>query len=349
MLSTMALLSLCVLVVVFPVVSGEVARPSFPLTAKGLHVVDSAGVSFQFRCANWPGHMESMLPEGIQWTSLDDIVALIVSSNVYNCIRLTYAADMWSTVDKSTTARQALMALNLSSQVTAVTKYNPDLIDLPLIDIQTRVVQACNKANIVVLFDNQVSKPMWCCSYTDGNGWWGDQYFNVQSWVTALSAISTHYKNSSLNTPNAVAFSLRNELRNDVKSRAEQVIDWYQYVAMGIEAIHTASPSALVFVSGINYDCDFAYLKDSHVHNKWDELSANLTSNLVFEAHIYEWSGYGNFTPTCQGAWDGFDGAIGWPYQNNRPLVLTEMGLVTSSYPHNADEAAYWTCVTGFC
>jgi endoglucanase len=108
--------------------------------------------------------METMLPEGIQWATLDAITALIVGSNAYNCIRLTYAADMWTRVNRSTTARQSLLSLNLSQQVDAVNKFNPHLLDLTLIEVQTEVVRACDRANIVVLFDNQVSKPSWCCS-----------------------------------------------------------------------------------------------------------------------------------------------------------------------------------------
>jgi hypothetical protein len=183
---------------------------------------------------------------------------------------------------------------------------------------------------------------------TDGNGWWGDEYFNVTLWLESLHFIASHYGNTSLNISNAVAFSLRNELRNDVKNRSAQVSDWYTFVPQGVEVIHRANPTGLIFVSGINYDCDFGFLNEAHPHNRWDEVVSNLTSTLVFEAHIYEWSGYGNFTPTCEGAWKGFEGAIGWAYQHQRPLVLSEMGLVTSSYPNNAGEAAYWGCVTGF-
>jgi hypothetical protein len=105
-----------------------------------------------------------MLPEGIQWAALDDIAALIVQSGSYNCIRLTYAADVWSIVDRRITARQSLLALNLSVLVTAIGQHNPDLLDMTLTEVQTEVVRACDRANIVVLFDNQVSKPMWCCS-----------------------------------------------------------------------------------------------------------------------------------------------------------------------------------------
>jgi hypothetical protein len=56
---------------------------------------------------------------------------------------------------------------------------------------------------------------------------------------------------------------------------------------------------------------------------------------------VDEWSRYGNFTPTCKGALTGVDNAIGYPYHQHRPLVLTEMGLITSAYPHNANEAEY--------
>jgi hypothetical protein len=87
------------------------------------------------------------------------------------------------------------------------------------------------------------------CLSTDGNGWWNDQYFNVRHWLLSLHNIAAHYGNRSLGTPNAVAFSLRNELRTHNKTRDQQVPEWYRYVALGVQALHRANNLSLVFVS----------------------------------------------------------------------------------------------------
>lgn len=337
-----------ILLLLISACSAAVPRPAFPLSVKGKLIVDSDGTPFQMRCANWPGHMETMLPEGIQWTSIDDIVTLIVESNVFNCIRLTYSADMLSIVSPSMTARQSLAALNMTQTIADVTKHNPSLIDSTLLDVQTAVVKACDKQNIAVLFDNQVSKPMWCCSYTDGNGWWNDEYFNVLDWFTSLNQIATHYADPATGTPNAVAFSLRNELRNNKMSRDDQVADWYKYVPVGIKAINTGNPNALIFISGLSYDCDFSYLNEDHPANDWDTLYRQLNSTLVFEAHIYSWSGYGKYTNTCTEVISAFDKAIGYGYQHDRPLVLTELGLNVDKFPSIDTDAAYWHCITQY-
>lgn len=36
--------------------------------------------------------------------------------------------------------------------------------------------------DIMVIFDNYVSKFKWCCFEGDGNGFWGDEFFDVDEW-----------------------------------------------------------------------------------------------------------------------------------------------------------------------
>jgi hypothetical protein len=71
-------------------------------------------------------------------------------------------------------------------------------------------------------------------------------------------------------------------------------------------------------------------------------------AHLVFEAHIYSWSGFGNNTDDCSQILPEYYGGIGWPLQNNRPLVLTETGLVQRAYPNNQNEFMYWHCLAMF-
>lgn len=75
--------------------------------------------------------------------------------------------------------------------------------------------------NIMVILDNHISKPGWCCSQFDGNGFFGDLYFNPDLWLTGLTKMATMFNT----TTNVVAMSLRNELRG----RRENVSDWYRY------------------------------------------------------------------------------------------------------------------------
>ncbi|KAF5935163.1 hypothetical protein HYC85_026292 [Camellia sinensis] len=72
----------------------------------------------------------------------------------------------------------------------------------------------------MVILDNHISKPGWCCDESDGNGFFGDQYFNPDLWIKGLTVMASLFKG----TPYVVGMSLRNELRG----RKENANDWYR-------------------------------------------------------------------------------------------------------------------------
>lgn len=79
------------------------------------------------------------------------------------------------------------------------------------------VIQSLEKQNIMVIIDNHVSKPMWCCSGNDGNGFFGDVYFSVAEWQQGWTIMATLFHDS----PNVIAMSLRNELRGYNQNSAD--------------------------------------------------------------------------------------------------------------------------------
>ena len=333
-------LLLCLLILV----PSTLAAPyAYPLSVSGRRIVDINNQTIQFRCANWPGHMETMMPEGLQWRPLDELVALLAAPGIFNCIRLTYSVDLFF-LGANLTARQSLTRLGFNATIEQMEKANPSLLDLPLLAVRDAVVLACNKANIMILFDNQVSRSEWCCSTTDGNGWWGDRYFNVSQWRHSLRAISQHYSSIA---PNAVAYSLRNELRSD-KSHTEQVSEWLYYVPMGIEALHLGDPNALIFVSGLAYDHDWTFLESGPLDNATAWLTAykERADKLVFESHVYGGDYGGNYSDNCTHFLPAIDHTVGFPNRQNRPHVLTEMGLDQNSYPNQQTGFLYFECVS---
>ena len=82
------------LTVAFPL--KETARsswPNAPLTTSGRWIVDSAGNNITYAGVNWPGAADTMIPEGLQYNSIANIVSEIKSLGM-NVIRLTYAIEM---------------------------------------------------------------------------------------------------------------------------------------------------------------------------------------------------------------------------------------------------------------
>ncbi|KAL2544265.1 uncharacterized protein Fot_13498 [Forsythia ovata] len=64
------------------------------------------------------------------------------------------------------------------------------------VDLHKAVVSELGKNNIMVVLDNHISQPQWCCSNTDGNGFFGDVNFDPKEWVQGLSIVATTYKDN---------------------------------------------------------------------------------------------------------------------------------------------------------
>lgn len=69
------------------------AFPNAPFRTQSQWVVDSAGSNFTYAGVNWPGAGEVMIPEGLQYQSIQSIVSKIKSLNM-NVVRLTFAIEM---------------------------------------------------------------------------------------------------------------------------------------------------------------------------------------------------------------------------------------------------------------
>lgn len=69
------------------------AFPNLPFVTDGPEIIDINGASVRLAGTNWPGHGGVMIPEGLQYQSIQTIVSDIKSLGM-NAIRLTYAIQM---------------------------------------------------------------------------------------------------------------------------------------------------------------------------------------------------------------------------------------------------------------
>lgn len=67
--------------------------PNGPFTTSGSWIVGRDGANVTYAGVNWPGHEATMVPEGLQYQSVETIVSRIKSLGM-NSIRLTYATEM---------------------------------------------------------------------------------------------------------------------------------------------------------------------------------------------------------------------------------------------------------------
>jgi hypothetical protein len=69
------------------------AHALLPLSTSGPNLVDSKGARVVYAGVNWPGHLDAMIPEGLQFRSVAQIVTTIKGLGM-NVVRLTYATEM---------------------------------------------------------------------------------------------------------------------------------------------------------------------------------------------------------------------------------------------------------------
>lgn len=306
-----------------------------PFSTSGNQIIDASGATVRLRCVNWPGSMETLMPEGLQHNSIDNIVQLIKQMNM-TCVRLTYSIDAART--ENLTVYQSLSRLKLDSALQGFMKFNENLINRTTLEIFDAVLDQLGRANIFVLIDNHISKAMWCCSDVDGNGFWGDRYFDVASWVDGVRTMAR----KTIGRPYVIAMSLRNELRG----LRQNVPDWYQNILIGLhQAVASVNPDLLIVISGLSYDLDLSFIREKPIQQL---VLPSVAKKIVYEAHWYSWSNYGHSTE-CSKMKDGIMSAWGFildlGHNYTAPVWLTEFGTDVDHY-HGND--TFIECVKSF-
>lgn len=184
--------------------SGDASRraawPNTPHVTSGRWIRDATGANVTYAGTNWPGATDVMIPEGLQYQSVQTIVTKIKSLGM-NVIRLTYAIQMideiFSNGGKDITLQkafvQALGQTNGTRVLNQVLAKNPTFnASTTRLEVFDAVAAECARQQIYIVLDNHISKGMWCCSSTDGNSWWGDTYFDTENWTRGLAYMANH-------------------------------------------------------------------------------------------------------------------------------------------------------------
>ncbi|XP_026441305.1 glycosyl hydrolase 5 family protein-like isoform X2 [Papaver somniferum] len=273
-----------------------------------------------------------MVAEGLSNQPLDSISKKIRNMG-FNCVRLTW--PLFLIMDDSlasVTVRTSFQRLGLVEYVSGIQANNPSLLDLPLIEVFQAVVSNLGENDVMVILDNHISKPGWCCGDSDGNGFFGDKYFDPQLWIKGLTKMASIFNGST----SVVGMSLRNELRG----RKQNVKDWYKYIQSGAEAVHAANPNVLVILSGLNYDAELSFLSKKPVR-------LTFTGKIVYEVHWYQWYGFnGNANQVCGNIVNSFMRRAGFLLEHGvAPLFLSEFGI--DQRGSNVNDNRYFNCMMG--
>lgn len=75
-----------------------------------------------------------------------------------------------------------------------IAQKNPQILGLTVFEAQRAVIEEMGRHGIMSVLDNHLSRPMWCCGNHDGNGFWGDEDFQLKEWLKGLDIVAKKYK-----------------------------------------------------------------------------------------------------------------------------------------------------------
>ncbi|ORY67125.1 glycoside hydrolase family 5 protein [Pseudomassariella vexata] len=237
--------------------------PYGPLVTEGRDIKNTEGEDVVYAGVNWPGAADVMIPEGLQYQSVEYIVSQIKSLGM-NSIRLTYAIEMIDQIYENdgedvpiqTAFIEALGETNGTKVYNQVLAANPSFgANITRLEVFDAVAAECAAQEILINLDNHMSLGAWCCNTEDGNSWFGDTYFSVANWTRGLGYMAEHGKS----WPALVSMSLRNELREPdnnatLAAASYNWQDWYKYIKQGAGAVNAANSDVLILLSGLSFD-----------------------------------------------------------------------------------------------
>ncbi|KAI1264367.1 glycoside hydrolase superfamily [Xylariaceae sp. FL1019] len=320
--------------------------PNGPFVTSGRWINDATGTKVTYAGVNWSGSLEAMIPEGLQYQSIEAIVSKIKSLGM-NALRLTYATEMidqyYDNDEKDITIQNSLTdALGDDGEdvLNKILANNPSFTSSTgRLEVFDAIAEECAKQEIYLHLDNHVSKASWCCSPLDGNSWFNDTYFNVDNWTRGLSFMADRAQNWTSLT----SMALRNELRiplTDIQlSDSYNWETWYKYMRQGADAIHSANADTLIFLSGLNSDKNLsavvegtALLPGSQTFSL-DDYSG-YGDKIVLELHEYAnilGTPSSNCTVLTDQLYDAGFSTLSSSAVNTLPMVVTEFGFVQNS------------------
>ncbi|KAK7960923.1 glycoside hydrolase family 5 protein [Apiospora saccharicola] len=329
--------------------------PNGPFVTSDRWVTDASGNVVTYAGVNWPGHVDTMLPEGLQYQSVSSIVSKIKSLGM-NAVRLTYAIEMVDQIVANGNrdipiAKAFIDALgqeNGTAVLQQVLRNHQGLFDENTTRLQVfdAVAAECAKQQIYVHLDNHVSKGGWCCTPLDGNSWFGDKYFSVDNWKRGLAYMAKHGKQ----WPNLMSMALRNELRAPILSGGNPEPynwdTWYRRMREGADAVHSAHPDVLVFLSGLASDTDIGpvvtrnpgqtLVDGGTAEFRRADFKGYGDDKLVLELHYYDILRFGNEPRDCaevsreldDAGFSAMGGNASAETSSNRfPVLMTEFGF----------------------
>ncbi|KAI3641999.1 hypothetical protein MP228_011554 [Amoeboaphelidium protococcarum] len=201
------LLSLAVLIsCLFSLGYGKlVTEDQLPLRTSGRWIVDSYGKRVKLGCINWHGaHMNTYAPSGLHFKS-SKYIAQKIRSLGFNCVRLNWSLEL--VLRNPVVNRDAIKAMLESGRL------DPSVQDHHALSIIDAVIEDLASEQVMVILDNHVSDPTWCCDPRDANGLWFNERYSAEDFERAWVLMAQRYAHEKY----VIGTDLRNEIRPDIQ------------------------------------------------------------------------------------------------------------------------------------
>ena len=282
----------------YPQTSAQALPVALPLHTSGRFIVDRNGDRVKLAGVNWYGAEElDRVPAGLQCQSADAIAAHIAAAG-FNVVRLPWATATWLG------AAPAVAPVAVAGDAGLRGRSARAVFDA--------VVAALARHGLLIVLDNHVSRPGWCCSARDGNALWWEgynpahpphwarmsrpaklRYFarGQRRWLKAWRNVVARYSTGARATDHVIGADLRNELRSDgslgipVAWRTGKLPawqDWPRAAELAGNTVLGINHDLLVMVEGLGYAVDFrgAVTRPIRLH---------VSQRLVYSPHDYSW------------------------------------------------------------
>eukprot|EP00930_Biecheleria_cincta_P031596 TRINITY_DN21931_c0_g1_i1.p1 TRINITY_DN21931_c0_g1~~TRINITY_DN21931_c0_g1_i1.p1 ORF type:complete len:526 (+),score=53.29 TRINITY_DN21931_c0_g1_i1:310-1887(+) len=216
--------------------------------------------------------MEEMVAAGLNQRPLADIAASVAEMG-FNCVRLTFSLKLVLGNETHIPDPQSIAA-------------NPALQGLSPLRVFDATVAALSSAGLLVVLNNHMSAPGWCCDGDDAEGLWYTAEYPEESWLQALGLMAARYRNDL----RVVGFDLRNELRpahsiTPTWGSGDPQSDWSIAAQKGGERVLANNPPMLIIISGLNYGMYLCDVPRRPIHASIPALR----EHVIYTSHEYPW------------------------------------------------------------
>jgi endoglucanase len=295
-----------------------------PLRTEGRHILDALNTRVRLKSVNWYGASDiNYVPSGLDIRHRDEISALIRCIG-FNTVRLPYSDEM-------VRSNPLIPAKHILA--------NPDLIGQHALDIFTSVVQSLTGAGVSVVINNHITQATWCCGINPCDTGWANDWLGhlcrvpqtENSWIENLETIMRLFENDRL----VIGADLRNEVRGLWGTMSWK--SWAATAERAAEALLRINQEWLIVVEGTSSANDLSRVKERPV-----QLS--IPGRVVYSAHVYSWSGWGQLAPYWTTSYNEFVTAMrkNWAYLVEEEAAVVWVGEFGNPDRPSDGDLNYW-------